>query len=77
MAMVRKTLEQVKREAATRSREKLPPRSEEEIRKAAESDPDTWLPTEEELKRFKPRRERAKPKAKELSEKPRKFRDED
>ncbi|MEQ1930327.1 MAG: hypothetical protein ABL957_07310 [Parvularculaceae bacterium] len=59
MALIQKTLEEIKRDAAARPGERLPRPSPEEIRKAAESDPDTWLPTKEQLKRFKPWRERA------------------
>lgn len=77
MAMVRKTLEEIRRDAKAHPREKLPEWTEEQIRKAAESDPDNPPLSEEELKRFKPWRERAKSTVKELSEKLRKFRDKD
>ena len=73
--MVRKTLEEVRRDAKARPREKLPEWAEEQIRKAAESDPDNPPLTEDDLKRFKPWREREKSRTKQLSEDGRKFDD--
>lgn len=77
MALVSKTLEEIKRRARI-PRPKRKPKSDEEIKKAAESDPDTYVPTEKALEKFKPWREREREKAEKanvLSEDDRKFED--
>ena len=75
MAMVRKTLEQVRQESKSIPPRKLPKWTDEQIREGAESDPDNPPLTEEQLKRFKPCRERRAAAERELSEKDRGFED--
>ncbi|MEM9169685.1 MAG: hypothetical protein AAGC56_08510 [Pseudomonadota bacterium] len=52
------TLAEIEATARRRGRLSLAPLTDAAIREAASGDADAWLPTENELKRFKPVRER-------------------
>ena len=59
MAIVKRSLAEVQKRAQAR-RAPLAPWSDEKIRKAAAGDPDTWLPSEAQLREFKPARAQAR-----------------
>ena len=55
MAIVKITQEEARRTKGVTDAEKLRQKTDEEIEKAARNDPDSALPTEEQLKEFKRR----------------------
>jgi len=59
MAIVRRTLDEISARAKSR-RAPIAPWSDDKIRKAAQVDPDSWIPTAEELEKFKPSQETIK-----------------